>query len=108
MALRSWVGSNIGRNSAKGDRVIPATPAGDLLIHCYSAAIAAVQPARALHAPLRASPPSQAPTWIISAGKAAPGMATAIVEWLAESGRAPIGGVIVAAEPATPPHETLQ
>ena len=80
----------------------------EILMHCYAAAIAAVQPRAALHAPLRAIVPGNAPCWIISIGKASHGMARAIVEWLAEHGREPVGGIVVATEALAAPHPSLQ
>ena len=79
-----------------------------VLHRCYAAAVAAVQPATALHGPLQDIDPGNAPCWIISAGKASHGMASAIVDWLADHGRVPGGGIVVAAEPATAAHPVLR
>ena len=84
-----------------------ASPA-DILMRCFTAAVHAVQPERALRAPLRESTPSVAPCWIISVGKASHGMARAIVEWLAEHGRGPAGGIIIAADALGPVHPSLR
>ncbi len=73
--------------------------ATELLHRCYRAAVAAVQPATALWAPLRAAPASPEPCWLISVGKAAYGMTTAITDWLYETQRHPAGGVVVSPGP---------
>jgi hydroxypyruvate reductase len=78
------------------------------LRRCYDEAIRAVQPERALG---RALPSLAAPTsscWIISVGKASTGMANGIATWLAASGQAPAGGIIVGAEDHPPPHRALR
>ncbi len=79
----------------------------ETLMHCYAAAIAAVQPQPALRAPLHAMVPGDTSCWIIGVGKASPGMVRAIVEWLAEHGREPAGGIVVAAEAMAAPHSSL-
>lgn len=78
-----------------------------LLRECHAAAIAAVLPARAMAGPLAALKPGDAPCWIIAAGKAAHGMAAAIVGWLAEQGRAPAGGIVIGADTSPAPHPGL-
>ena len=85
---------------------ITSDPEG-LVRDCYAAAIAAVQPGTALYGPLRERAPDNAPCWIIAIGKASPGMARAVVEWLGEHARAPDGGIVVAAEALAPPHAAL-
>jgi hydroxypyruvate reductase len=66
-----------------------------LLRRCFAAAVAAVQPAGALRAPLRATAHDRSPSWVIAIGKAAAGMAASITDWLAGDGRALAGGVVV-------------
>ena len=85
-----------------------ALQASDVLMRCHSAAIDAVQPQTALRTPLRAEVPGDAPCWIISIGKASHGMARAIVEWLAEHGREPAGGIIVGTDALASPHPALR
>jgi glycerate-2-kinase len=70
-----------------------------LLHSCYAAAIAAAQPAAALRAPLRAARRDRSPFWVISVGKAAPGMAAAITENLVAEGRQLAGGVVIGPPP---------
>ena len=79
-----------------------------LLRRCYDAAIAAVQPRRALGAALAPLRPTPQPCWIIAMGKASVGMAQTIVDWLAAARREPAGGVIVAAEEHPSPHPALR
>ncbi len=79
-----------------------------VLRRCYAAAVEAVQPEAALRGPLRDVDPGRSPCWIISVGKASHGMARAIIGWLAEHGRAPSGGIVVAAEGLPAPHASLQ
>jgi len=52
--------------------------------------------------------PSSAAVWIIALGKAAHAMAAGAVEGLADAGREPEGGVIVAPEMAAAPHDRLR
>jgi glycerate 2-kinase len=85
----------------------PTTDVRELLSGCYAAAIAAVQPEVAMHAPLRELPPPGDSCWVIAAGKAAPGMARAIVEWLASYGREPAGGIVISAANDTAAHPAL-
>ena len=85
----------------------PASPT-DVLKRCYAAAIEAAQPRTALRAPLRAGVLGAAPCWIIAVGKASHGMAGAIVDWLAENGREPAGGIIVSGDALVPAHPTLR
>ena len=83
-------------------------PPSDVLMQCYAAAVKAVQPEAALRAPLAAIVPGNAPCWIISVGKASPGMAQAIVAWLAGHGREPAGGIVVAADAVAAPHAAIR
>jgi glycerate 2-kinase len=83
------------------------TDTGDVLLPCYRAAIAAVQPERAMWSPLRDSTTPNGDAWIIAVGKAAPGMARAIVTWLTESGREPAGGIIVSTHRDSLVHPSL-
>lgn len=73
--------------------------AAELVHGCYAAAVAAVQPAAALRAPLRATAHDGSSGWLISIGKAAPGMAAAIADWLAENGGVLAGGVVIGPHP---------
>jgi glycerate-2-kinase len=84
-------------------------PDRDFLLDLYRAAVAAVEPARALAAALNADVPPQGAgrTWIISLGKAAHPLAAGAVAWLAGRGIEPAGGVIVSTAQATPPHSAL-
>ncbi|HEX3928796.1 MAG TPA: DUF4147 domain-containing protein [Gemmatimonadales bacterium] len=98
---------NIGGNPS-GVTLPPLLPPTPLLRHCFDAAIAAVDAERALARHLAAAPAPEGPVAIISVGKAAPGMATALVEWLATHGQAPVGGMVIAADDGRPVHPSLR
>jgi hydroxypyruvate reductase len=68
------------------------------LVRWYRAGVAAVDPHRATRRALHAASPPGANPVIIAIGKAAPGMATAALEWLASHGLEPTGGLVVTAE----------
>src|SRR5665213_2518127 len=86
---------------------MPMRDAEEMLARCYRAAVAAIQPREAMREPLRRTAPPAAPCWILAIGKAAPGMAGALVDWLASHGQAPAGGLIVTADPVPSPHPAL-
>jgi hydroxypyruvate reductase len=83
------------------------TSAAELLSGCYGAAVAAAQPEPAMRAPLRELPSASRASWVIAAGKAAPGMARAIVTWLAECDREPEGGIVVSPADEILPNPAL-
>lgn len=79
----------------------------EILLDLYHAAVAAAAPGPALETALRRHPtPSPAP-WVLALGKAALPMARAAAQHLATLGLAPAGGIVVAPEPAEPPHAKL-
>ncbi|MGH7582478.1 MAG: glycerate kinase type-2 family protein [Gemmatimonadales bacterium] len=79
-----------------------------ILRRCYDAAVRAVQPQAALGSALQSLQPTNLACWIIAVGKAAGGMAKVLTDWLETTGRQPAGGIVVAAEPAAPPHPALR
>ncbi len=75
----------------------------------YNAAIEAAAPGPALRVALDRTPPDSLDrVWLIAIGKAANEMAASGVEWLAERGSAPVGGIIIAPRAIVPPHASLQ
>ncbi|HEU4649308.1 MAG TPA: DUF4147 domain-containing protein [Gemmatimonadales bacterium] len=79
-----------------------------LLEELYAAAVAAAAPGPAVHRALDDGPAAGERVWLFALGKAALPMAAAAVAWLAERGRAPVGGLIVAPAPGAAPHHTLE
>ena len=83
----------------------------DKLIAIYRAAVAAVAPGPVLIRALQHESDefSRNPVWVIALGKAAHPMAKAAVQMLSSRGKAPAGGLIVAAAagPAPPPSLTV-
>jgi hydroxypyruvate reductase len=77
-----------------------------VLVQIYQAAIAAVAPGPALIRALENEPVDDR-VWLIALGKAAAPMAEAAVRSLADSGRAPAGGLIVAPAETSAPHPSL-
>ncbi|HEY3043376.1 MAG TPA: DUF4147 domain-containing protein [Vicinamibacterales bacterium] len=77
-----------------------------VLVQIYQAAIAAVAPGPALVRALENEPVDD-PVWLIALGKAAAPMAEAAVRTLADSRRAPAGGLIVAPDETSAPHPSL-
>jgi glycerate-2-kinase len=63
-------------------------------------AVRAVDPARATRVALDRLPPPQVAPGIIALGKAAAGMASAAIGWLAAHDLEPIGGIVVSDQPA--------
>ena len=86
---------------------LPRSSGQAVLRHCYAAALNAVEPSRAMRRALGALVPSPRRVYLISAGKAACGMAKGVVDWLAGHGREPAGGMIFAPEPCHAPHPSL-
>ncbi len=87
---------------------MPTANSRALLAQLYQAAVAAVEPGRALEAALgRHTEPPAARLWLLALGKAAQPMAEAAVRHLASRGRAPAGGLIVAPSVAPVPHPAL-
>jgi len=88
----------------------PAAPTAlrPLLETLYDAALAAVAPGPAVRAALDRLPPSADRPWILALGKASRTMAEAAVRWLAEHGREPAGGLVVAPDAGPAPHPSLQ
>ena len=84
---------------------MPATR--DLLLDLYSAATAAAAPGPALAAHLLALSGPERRVWIFALGKAALPMASTAVELLRPHGNRLAGGLIVAPEGTTSPHQRL-
>src|SRR5829696_2919966 len=80
----------------------------------YSAAVAASAPGPVLETALdrcverRTADAVRDRVWIVAIGKAALPMADAAVGWLRRRHLQPVGGVIVAPEPGTPPHASIR
>lgn len=73
-----------------------------------ASAVAAVDPVSATRRALDGiAPPTVAPG-ILALGKAAEGMATAAVQWLADHGLEPVGGIVVSDHPIHEPHLNLR
>ncbi len=83
------------------------SPGQAVLRHCYAAALNAVEPSQAMARALAAMVPSARPVYLISAGKAARGMAQGVVDWLARHDRELAGGMIFAPEACHTPHPSL-
>jgi len=81
----------------------------DKLIAIYRAAVAAVAPGPVLIRALQHESDefSRNPVWVIALGKAAHPMAKAAVQMLSSRGKAPAGGLIVAAAAGPAPHPSL-
>lgn len=91
-------------------RILPmALPADSraLLTELYWTAVTAAEPGPALRAALRARPLPDTPVHLLALGKAARPMADAAVQFLADHGREPAGGLLVVPEPGTSPHPRL-
>ncbi len=84
-------------------------PLRQLLEAAFNAGVRAVDARGAVARALQAADPAPHPgrCAVVATGKASPGMAQALVDWLHASGSAPTSGVIVAAEPVPPPHRGL-
>jgi glycerate 2-kinase len=78
-----------------------------LLEELYAAAVAAAAPGPAVRRALDDGPAPGERVWIFALGKAAHPMAAAAVAWLAERGRAPQGGLIVAPVVGDVTHPSL-
>lgn len=80
--------------------------ASTLAADCLRAAIARADPVSAVERAL-ATRTVDGPCRIVALGKAAHGMATGAVRWLARKGLAPAGGVVVGHTGAVSPHPSL-
>jgi glycerate 2-kinase len=87
-----------------------ADPLSLLLRDCFAAGVRAARPDAALARALAAAspPPTARNCAVVSVGKAAGGLAKAMVDWLARSDAVPLAGVIVSSEQVTPPHPALR
>ena len=83
------------------------SPGQAVLRHCYAAALNAVEPSRAMARTLAETVPAARPIFVICIGKAASGMASGLVTWLAGHGREPAGGMIIAPAACLAPHPSL-
>lgn len=83
-------------------------PPAELLRSIFDAAVAGAQPRRATERAVARLRPSMDRAWIIALGKAAHAMAAGAVDGLGRRGLQPVGGIVIAADAASPPHPALE
>jgi len=85
-----------------------SSPPAELLRSIFDAAVAGAQPRRATERAVARLRPSMDRVWIIALGKAAHAMAAGAVDGLGRRGAQPVGGIVIAADAASPPHAALE